>query len=209
MCILYNKILQQERVMQRYVFGQGEISSQEEASGSGLSALRNPRNKALSTDNSTKFAMQATFYVVVFFFTWCFPMLQTIFSLRSGTLYYPLIMLSAMLSSLQGFSNTVIYLRPRWIRFREKHPDETGWHIIISRVLLSSDAELDQKVTNSFNVIASRQSKFLNDGAKEEEPVVGESGAIFFNGETSAMAEIEPRDKAEEGENEEEDLYME
>jgi hypothetical protein len=80
---------------------------------------------SMRTKRSTTFAIQATFYVAVFFITWFVPMLQAVFSVNSDTLYFPLILLASILSSLQGFSNAAIYLRPRWIEFRRQHPSFT------------------------------------------------------------------------------------
>lgn len=117
--------------MDRYVFRASIIqhNTATDLTFTGKKASQLDRKK------STSFAMQATLYVVVFFLTWFFPMVQTLLAVTRDDLYYPLILLSSILSSLQGFSNAVIYLRPRWLRYRAKHPDVGRWQTFLELVV--------------------------------------------------------------------------
>lgn len=57
-------------------------------------------------------------------------MLQAVFAVNNDTLYFPLILLASILSSMQGFSNAAIYLRPRWIEFRKQRPTLTRLQVL-------------------------------------------------------------------------------
>jgi hypothetical protein len=118
MFLIYFQVLKQEKVMKRYAF--------RSTSEYGVETTTSKKHRK----RSTQFAHQAMLYVIIFFFTWFFPMLQTLFGVTRDDLYYPLILLSSMLSSMQGFSNAVIYLRPRWTRFRKFNPDIPFWTLV-------------------------------------------------------------------------------
>jgi hypothetical protein len=125
MFLIYLSIRTQEKVMDRYAFRPSIIDHR------GSSVLKEKRGREKDDKRSTNFAVQAAFYVVVFFFTWFFPMLQTVFGVSRDELYYPLILLSSILSSMQGFSNAVVYLRPRWLRYRKKNPNLSRWQVLV------------------------------------------------------------------------------
>eukprot|EP00984_Skeletonema_dohrnii_P031326 scaffold23668_cov165-Skeletonema_dohrnii-CCMP3373.AAC.1 len=40
--------------------------------------------------------------------------------------YYPLILLMAITNPMQGILNYLVYMRPRWLAYRKRHP-EWGW----------------------------------------------------------------------------------
>ena len=105
MFMIYQSVLKQERSLDRYNFqhsivgdrssrfnGQprllGRMSSAFLGFGQASSSQQLPNDKDRS--RSTKFAHQALLYVIVFFFTWFFPMLQVIFAMKNDTLYFPL-----------------------------------------------------------------------------------------------------------------------
>jgi hypothetical protein len=62
---------------------------------------------------SKRFATQSWYYILCFFISWIFPMAQfAATNAPDGTLYYPLLAL------------TVIYIRPRYLRYRQKQLQE-------------------------------------------------------------------------------------
>jgi hypothetical protein len=135
MFMIYLTIAKQEKALKKYTFREsgtafGESTTSRSFEGHSFRRLRDEHRK-----RSTNFAFQATFYVVVFFFTWFFPMLQTVFGVSRDELYYPLILLSSILSSMQGFFNAVIYLRPRWIRSRKQKPQLSRWQTFAYAIL--------------------------------------------------------------------------
>jgi hypothetical protein len=112
-----------------------------------------PRGEDPHRQRSTTFAIQATLYVVVFFFTWFFPMLQTIFGVSRDQLYYPLVLLSSILSPLQGFFNLVIYLRPRWMRYRKRHPELSRWQIFLHAIGMNDSEKSRGFLSGSFRTL--------------------------------------------------------
>jgi hypothetical protein len=69
---------------------------------------------------SRQFAIQAWLYILAFFFAWVFPMVGFAIAEATGQLYYPLLVLTVIFSPLQGFFNALIYIRPRYIRYRQQ-----------------------------------------------------------------------------------------
>ncbi|CAB9524745.1 expressed unknown protein [Seminavis robusta] len=70
---------------------------------------------------SRRFAEQAFWYILSFFLAWIIPMAQfAVTQAPEGTLYYPLLALTVILNPLQGMWNALIYIRPRYLRYRQK-----------------------------------------------------------------------------------------
>jgi hypothetical protein len=150
MFMIYLTISKQEKAMAQYAFRASVPTS--DVSSSASHRPSQPRGEDPHRQRSTTFAIQATLYVVVFFFTWFFPMLQTIFGESRDQLYYPLVLLSSILSPLQGFSNTVIYLRPRWIRYRKRYPALSRWQSFLHAIGLN-DPEESSGLSGSFRTL--------------------------------------------------------
>lgn len=207
MGIVYHEILQHEQKMQRYDFQLSQSNLRKNTLDS--SSWRSKSETSTRQAKSTKFAVQATFYVVVFFFTWIFPMLQAIFSLSSGTLYYPLIMLSAILSSLQGFFNALIYLRPRYLRIRETNKDKSFCTKIA--LVLGGDDYSRRGGPNNFNIAPWRRSSNASNVAESPEydptPVDLQSNEQSLPMEERKAQVVKP--EKIEGATVEDDYYME
>ena len=69
---------------------------------------------------SRKFASQAGFYILSFFLSWIFPMVGFLIAELTGYLFYPLLAATVVVNPLQGFFNALIYIRPRYIRYKEE-----------------------------------------------------------------------------------------
>lgn len=85
------------------------------------------RKKKEKEDNDRKHskqvASQAFYYLMAFFFSWLFGTLTRFIQMTSGKTYYPIILLMAIFTPMQGFLNYLVYMRPRWISYRKKHPE--------------------------------------------------------------------------------------
>ena len=69
---------------------------------------------------SKKVATQAFLYCLLFFVTWIFPMAQFLVSQITGYLFFPMLCITVIINPLQGFFDAVIYLRPRYLKYRRK-----------------------------------------------------------------------------------------
>ena len=67
-----------------------------------------------------QFATQAMLYCAVFAMTWFFATVNHIMTEVAPPGYIPLAFLHSIFGTLQGFFNALIYIRPRYIRYREQ-----------------------------------------------------------------------------------------
>ena len=66
------------------------------------------------------FATQALLYCATFFFGFVFTAILSILNNYKGRLHPPLVYFAVMFLSLVGFFNASIYIRPRYVRYRQK-----------------------------------------------------------------------------------------
>jgi hypothetical protein len=71
---------------------------------------------------SRRFANQACFYVIIYFFNWIFSMIQWTIQQQTGLVYTPILFLQTIFVPSAGFFNALVYIRPRYLRFRENNP---------------------------------------------------------------------------------------
>lgn len=89
------------------------------ASGSRGSAKRNGGG-----GGATKKVMtQALFYVFAFYMTWLFPSWTRMSQMIHGSSPFWPIALFCIFYPMQGFLNCLVYLRPRYLKYRRDHPD--------------------------------------------------------------------------------------
>jgi len=81
---------------------------------------------------SRKIAMQGVCFVGAFYLTWIFGTVNRIQQLVTGKNVYGLDLMHALLSPSQGFWNYLVYLRPRYLTYREDNPDASLWKTIKS-----------------------------------------------------------------------------
>jgi hypothetical protein len=127
--IIYRFILVRERAIDRY-----RISEQEK------------KNRVLSR----QFAVQASAYVAAFFISWIFPMVRIIVAELTDQIYTPLIFLIVVFAPLQGFFNALIYLRPRYLKYRREQRRRTiaadnRWQAMAQAISVYND-DLDDDV---------------------------------------------------------------
>lgn len=76
-------------------------------------------------DHSRRFANQAMFYVLSFWLTWLFPTCTRISQfITGGSSPFAFIALFCIFIPLQGFFNVIVYLRPRYLKFKKEHSDK-------------------------------------------------------------------------------------
>lgn len=80
-------------------------------------------NSSRKHERSTQIAVQGMLYVLAFYITWFFPSIQRITEFTADKNYFAVQMLDASLLPLQGLLNALIYVRPRFIRYRKKYPE--------------------------------------------------------------------------------------
>ena len=81
---------------------------------------------------SRRMARQAFWYLVNFFMTYVFSTVVVIIRMSGSDVPFALTSLSYLFSPLQGFGNAIIYMRPRYLRNREKNPEMSHWQAIFT-----------------------------------------------------------------------------
>mmetsp|Transcript_30558 Transcript_30558/g.61311 ORF Transcript_30558/g.61311 Transcript_30558/m.61311 type:complete len:348 (-) Transcript_30558:90-1133(-) len=81
---------------------------------------------------SRRMARQAFWYLVNFFMTYVFSTVVVIIRMSGSDVQFALTSLSYLFSPLQGFGNAIIYMRPRYLRNREKNPEMSYWQAIFA-----------------------------------------------------------------------------
>ena len=96
------------------------------------SSTREARQKKLYNRalKSRQIAIQGMLYVCAFYVTWLFPTLQRITELSVSKNYFVLQILDTSLLPLQGLFNFIIYIRPRLMSYRKKHPTIGFWRSV-------------------------------------------------------------------------------
>mmetsp|Transcript_26122 Transcript_26122/g.52498 ORF Transcript_26122/g.52498 Transcript_26122/m.52498 type:complete len:493 (+) Transcript_26122:185-1663(+) len=88
------------------------------------SALRKKKEKEESDrKHSKQVSSQAFYYLMAFFLSWTPATLTRLIQMVSFKTYYPLILLMAITNPMQGLLNYLVYMRPRWLAYRKRHPE--------------------------------------------------------------------------------------
>ena len=115
MIAMYRMVRQQEKDVAKYRVTRRPLSNHHHSRrGPGLQDLA-----------SAQFAKQAFFYIAVYFLTWVFPMVQWVLERETGNIYIPIIFLQAILVPMQGFLNALVYVRPRYLKYRREKNNST------------------------------------------------------------------------------------
>src|SRR6056300_1015392 len=90
---------------------------------------------------SRRMARQAFWYLLNFFLTYVGSTARSIVVASGGTPSFGLLCFLYIFLPWQGFWNAIIYVRPRYMRNREKYPDMSIWHAI-----MTEDEEYDHRL---------------------------------------------------------------
>ena len=104
----------------RYSLEQGVVETA--TCGGGL--LQKPGERA------KKVARQAFCYFGAFYLTWIWSTITRIIQSVSGETNFGIVLLTAIFLPFQGFLNFLVYIRPRFERYREQHPDRSIWSVM-------------------------------------------------------------------------------
>ncbi|CAJ1953969.1 unnamed protein product [Cylindrotheca closterium] len=95
--------------------GRSLMTSRRTTTGRNATSSRKQKRHNLSQ----RFASQAWFYILAFCLTWIFPMITFVIAEVTGYLYFPLLATTVVFNPMQGFFNCLIYIKPRYMRYRE------------------------------------------------------------------------------------------
>ena len=93
------------------------------------------------TIRSRRMARQAFWYLLNFFLTYVGTTAYSIVLALGGTVPFGLWCFMYLFLPWQGFWNAIIYIRPRYMRNREKYPDMPIWQAIVTE-----DEEYDHRL---------------------------------------------------------------
>jgi len=150
-------------------------------------AQREAGQDVSSQARSRRMARQAFWYLVNFFLTYVFSTTVVIIGIVGSQNPFALQFLQFMFYPLQGFGNAIIYIRPRYLRNREKYPNMSCWNAIFEDD--EYDHRLGARAMRSTMRGIGRQS-FLGSMFFRE-------GSIFYKGKSKArgMAPASDSDK--------------
>lgn len=106
----------------RYSLEHGIVSTT--TCGGGSVILHKPGERA------KKVARQASCYVGAFYLTWIWSTITCILQSVSGKTYFSIVLLTAIFLPFQGFLNFLVYIGPRFERYREQHSDWSIWNAL-------------------------------------------------------------------------------
>lgn len=172
--------------------------------------------KADSAKRSRMVAKQGLWYLFPFYATWVFPVATEITEMVTAQYFNPMVILVAFFLPFQGALNFIIYMRPRFIKYRKKHQ---SWNIcyIIYRTVRKSLCCIAKDEDDMFvsgiganTSVVSRTSVLNRESAVAEynrrntidakdqtiEPTTRKSSVTFADGEDVDAEE----EKVEEGE---------
>jgi hypothetical protein len=186
MCLVYYKVSKDER----------EYGGQAPA-GWLWFVQREEGQDTSRTIRSRRMVRQAYWYLLNFFLTYAGGTARSVVQAFDGSISFGLWCFMFIFRPWQGFWNAIIYVRPRYMRNREKNPDMSMWQAIMTedeydhrlgaRAMRSTVAPTAPNFTGSFFGSILRKS------------VQGEGQGQGAEAEAEAEAEVELAQVAEEG----------
>jgi hypothetical protein len=155
MCLVYWTVREQERTMHKY---------QPRASVDAAIVAE------IKESNSRKIAKQAAYYVGAFYAAWFFPTIFQLVLVTSGKVHFVLLFLAAVFVPIQGLLNLIVYLRPKYIHYRENCPEQFfffAWtRLLWDQLCFRNDARHDS--TSEFVPRITFRNSLLQQVAEEE-----------------------------------------
>lgn len=114
--------------------------------------------EARGLQQSKQVLKQAFFYLMAFYFSWLAATLTRLIQTINGKSYFPLILLFAITAPLQGGFNYVVYIRPRYLKYRKDNPGSI-WTVIRQLCFPCSKEKDGDGDGNFFSVFRSFRSR--------------------------------------------------
>lgn len=165
---------------------------------------------------NSKVATQGLFFAGAFVITWIFPTLTRLMQAITGTAPFGLILCMCIFLPMQGLINALVFLRPKYVKYRKDNPDKSVWYA--SRRALFGRKKESVIVTmfgNRSSTGGNNKSGIsrLSSFGDEKESVAVEAAVVEAdneNGKIDRTKDLESADKAvvwadEEEKREEED----
>lgn len=84
------------------------------------------------TTRARRMAKQAFWYLLAFFFTYIFATVREIIEATGSQAPFALAVLATITLPTRGLFNAMIYIRPRYLRNREKNPEMSRWWALMT-----------------------------------------------------------------------------
>lgn len=109
---VYASVRNQEHTMKKYA-------------GSTVKSTH-AKSTAANLAQHKRVARQAFYYIGAFYVTWLFP---TVFRIVTTTGSFPfwLLFLTAFFVPIQGILNLIVFIRPKYVKYRKRHP--SSWSV--------------------------------------------------------------------------------
>lgn len=152
MCLVFWTVHQSTKQMSQYA-------------GGGTSASKNRNNVA----------WQAFWYICSFYVTSLFNTILRLMQRIQQPVPFVLLLLMVIFHPMQGGWNLLIYMRPRYLRYREQNPDWT-----ISRALIASSSNWNfvDRLRNELHTDTGCKRSAASDKSKQTEPSSARSSAM-------------------------------
>ena len=123
MASVYASVRKLEKNNSKYVYA-----------GSQTSTNSSNKKAQSSAKKSRMVAKQGLWYLLPFYATWVFPVATEITEMITAKYFDQMVILVAFFLPFQGALNFVIYMRPRFIKYRKKHPSWSIFYILYRTV---------------------------------------------------------------------------
>ncbi len=158
---------------------------------------------------------QASMYVGAFLITWFFPTLFQLVIVIAGKFPFPLLLLTATFVPIQGFLNLVVFLRPKFMRYKNANPgvntvkawfemlylEVTGQRTPSRTSAITSASGIDPKTPHA----SVSSSKHLNNQSQKTCRLSGCKPSIV-SGTSDAVVEVEEEKEEEDAAIEDEEF---
>ena len=99
-----------------------------------------------------KVAEQAAWYVSSFYITWLIPTISRAMSAFGKQPPFALMFLTVLMIPLQGAFNFVIYMRPRYVKFRRNNPDRSTLGLLMETFLRTCKIRREEEDGDDMNL---------------------------------------------------------
>lgn len=139
MTMVFRFVRKQEKAVEQYRYASYRPSSdrfnnESRPTASSIIASSVSRLAGPQTSNTRLVFHQALCYVLVFYIIWVLPAVRTIMAFADHQSHFLVIFFLALLLPAQGFLNFLVYMRPRYIKYKKTHPRADRF-TILTRVL--------------------------------------------------------------------------